>query len=122
MPYLALIILMFAAEAFAGRPSVPYYCGRVCDAVTGQPLPGVRVLCREIGAAPQGRASSGSSDVVYTDFEGRYRILPYYTMVTFSRPGYLTHLTQWSNLNPSRDESDLTCSRVQDAGLKRTPQ
>jgi hypothetical protein len=117
----ALILLVAATGAYAGRPSLRPICGRVCDAVTGKPISGVLVVCREVGASRPGSALTDCADSVYTNAHGEYRIMEYDPMVTFSRPGYLTQLRIWTQLDPRQIINDPCGRQVQDVKLRRKP-
>ena len=93
---------LLVCTSLGGTPPRSPVCGRVCDATTGLPLRGVRVVSRKLGT-PSRKYDPCCPDEAVTDSTGSYTVVPYNHSAAFSRPGYATLWLSWSALQRQKD-------------------
>lgn len=115
---LLIALAVTASSVWAGVPPPGRVCDRVCDAVTGAPIPGVRVVSRALGM-PRGKFDACCPDEVLTDSTGQYEVVAYSFGLTCSAPGYTTIRVRWDQVKPIHSDGVPRCLMAQDILLKR---
>jgi len=117
---LLLITALAVGLAWAGTPALAPVYGRVYDATTKRPLPGVRVVSRQPGE-PARKHDPCCPDEAVTDSTGFYSVVPYNSTVAFSCPGYATLSLAWSALRPFKKGGESGRPMLQDVFMKHGP-